>query len=131
MDETRPPEQTPTREQRNRRLRRAAIILFVLGLILLAVRLIHRALLSGGTDCGGVRICDRETFRKVCDEAATYPEISSLLAVLGNPAEERCPDGGETCEVEVPGGKGPLFDGCIVEYENGTGRVLKSRWYGF
>ena len=131
MEEPGPQDEAPRPEQRNCRLRQAAIMLFVLGLILLAARLTHRTLLNKGSECGGVRICEKEAFRKMCEEAAGYPEIESLLAVLGNPAEERCPEGAASCEVEVLGGKGPLFDGCIVEYEKGTGKILKSRWYGF
>ncbi len=104
-----------------------------------ALREKGKSLLPPGiTKCEGqfsagdvVRICDRALFKEQCEKAPQHPGIQSALVVLGSAAEERCPEGARSCEAEIPGGPGPLFDGCIVEYEKETGKVLKSRWYGF
>ncbi len=82
-------------------------------------------------ECRGALICERGAFERACREARTQPDPLSAAALLGNPAQERCDDARKTCEIEILGGPGPRHDGCVVRYEQGTGRILETRHYAW
>ncbi|MEW6776845.1 MAG: hypothetical protein AB1405_11160 [Bdellovibrionota bacterium] len=114
----------------SRRFWLAGFVLLGLGLVALGVRAaVDRD--TAGDPCRGVRICDRELFKNSCQSAGSYPDPLSAIAVLGKPSEERCPEGESTCEIEILGGAAPRYDGCILRYEKGSGRILEARWYGW
>ena len=81
--------------------------------------------------CQGVLICERGAFEHACHGARSLPDPLSAAAVLGSPAEERCDEAQRVCEIEILGGPGPRHDGCVVRYEQGTGKIIETRHYAW